>query len=200
VSFGEWLAKWLAASTELGEARSPQLKAGAKVDYRIRTNPSRSRKAILTGNASRESSMGKSVMLIPVSEDGRLILHLRDDRPGVLHPAHWAGFGGAIEAGESFEEALQREVLEETGVAITEAEFVTEVTDEVSEDGGGDLVRIYVSFDKIRLSEIDLGEGAGVASFTFEELDSVMLSPFVRRALTLCRDRFVIPSRQVDSK
>lgn len=60
----------------------------------------------------------QSVMLLVVTDDGRLLLHLRDDIPGILHPGCWAGFGGRAEGNESIEEALRREVLEETGIEL----------------------------------------------------------------------------------
>jgi ADP-ribose pyrophosphatase YjhB (NUDIX family) len=43
-------------------------------------------------------------MLLIVTDDGRLLLHHRDDKPGIAHPGCWAGFGGAVEEGESVEE------------------------------------------------------------------------------------------------
>ncbi len=54
-------------------------------------------------------------MLLVVTADGRLLMHLRQDKVGVLQPGCWAGFSGAVELDESAEEALQRELLEEPG-------------------------------------------------------------------------------------
>lgn len=48
-----------------------------------------------------------------VCEDGRYLLQLRDEKPGLPLPGHWALFGGGIEAGESAETALIRELDEE---------------------------------------------------------------------------------------
>ena len=38
-------------------------------------------------------------MLLIVTEDGGLLLHHRDDKPGIPNPDCWAGFGGAVEDG-----------------------------------------------------------------------------------------------------
>ena len=46
-------------------------------------------------------------------QKGRFLLQLRDDIPGILYPGHWGLFGGHLELGETPEEALKRELLEE---------------------------------------------------------------------------------------
>ncbi len=110
-------------------------------------------------------------------------MHLRDDKEGVLHPGCWAGFGGSVENGKSPEEALVREVLEETGLQLRKASFLAEVVDERAEGGGGDRVRIYVTDMAIGPEDIELTEGAGVGVFSIDELKFMRLSPFVRRVL-----------------
>ena len=37
---------------------------------------------------------GRAAMLLIVTADHQLLLHLRDDKPGIAHPGCWAGFGG----------------------------------------------------------------------------------------------------------
>lgn len=53
--------------------------------------------------------------LLPVSPEGRVLLLQAQDpaRPGDLH---WISVGGAVDPGESHEEAALRELLEETGI------------------------------------------------------------------------------------
>ena len=48
-----------------------------------------------------------------VNSRGEVLLQLRDDKPEIRFPAHWGVIGGQVEEGESFEEALVREVAEE---------------------------------------------------------------------------------------
>ncbi len=45
--------------------------------------------------------------------DGRVLLHHRDNKAGISNPNKWALFGGAVETGESSEEAILRELQEE---------------------------------------------------------------------------------------
>ena len=118
-------------------------------------------------------------MLLVVTDDGRLLLHLRDDKPGILHPGCWAGFGGRVEGNESIEEALRREVLEETGIELNDAEFLV---NECDHEGDGDRLAMFVARG-IRLDDIELQEGAGVGVHSFDELGALKMSPFVRRAI-----------------
>ena len=45
--------------------------------------------------------------------DGRFLMQLRDDIPTILYPGVWGLFGGHLEAGESPEIGLKRELQEE---------------------------------------------------------------------------------------
>ena len=45
--------------------------------------------------------------------DGRYLMQLRDDKPGILLPDHWALFGGTVDPGEDAAAAMRRELVEE---------------------------------------------------------------------------------------
>jgi 8-oxo-dGTP diphosphatase len=123
---------------------------------------------------------GRAAMLLIVTDDGKLLLHHRDDKPGIAHPGCWAGFGGAVEEGESVEDALRREVLEETGLVLENPRLLTEAVDV---EGGGRLVSIFYVTGGIKPEQIDLHEGAGIGVHSLDDLEDLEVTPFVRRAI-----------------
>jgi 8-oxo-dGTP diphosphatase len=63
-----------------------------------------------------------SVILLEDAE-GRIAFQLRDDRPDVLCPGHWGLFGGWLEADETPEQGIQREMDEELGLSLEAAQL-----------------------------------------------------------------------------
>ncbi|HET9079396.1 MAG TPA: NUDIX domain-containing protein [Trebonia sp.] len=121
----------------------------------------------------------RAAMLLIVTGDG-LLMHHRDDKPGIAHPGCWAGFGGAVEDGETVEEALHREVREETGLAIADPVFLT---DAVDHEGDGKLVSLFYVVGDYQPEDIDLQEGADAGLHRITELPGLKITPFVRRAI-----------------
>jgi len=122
----------------------------------------------------------RAAMLLIVTEDGGLLMHHRDDKPEIPNPDCWAGFGGAVEEGESVEDAVRREVREETGLEVAAPVFLTELVDH---EGDGRLVSLFYIVGGVRLEDIDLQEGAGVGVHRVEDLPGLKITPFVRRAI-----------------
>lgn len=55
---------------------------------------------------------------ILLNDKGEVLLQLRDDKPELRYPNHWTFFGGAVEDGESPDEAIARELMEELELDI----------------------------------------------------------------------------------
>ena len=121
----------------------------------------------------------KAAMLL-IATDSGLLMHLRDDKPSIPNPSCWAEFGGAVEESETIKQTLHREVLEETGLDINNAAFLTTETDH---EGDGREVSLFYITGSYRPEDIDLREGAGVAVHSLEDLRGLKMSPFVRRAI-----------------
>jgi 8-oxo-dGTP pyrophosphatase MutT (NUDIX family) len=66
-----------------------------------------------------------------VTPDGRYLMQLRDDKPGILLPGHWALFGGTVDADESAAAAMRRELLEELEFAAPEIAAFSEMVVEL---------------------------------------------------------------------
>jgi 8-oxo-dGTP diphosphatase len=58
------------------------------------------------------------VALAILPRDGKFLMQLRDNIPTILYPGLWGLFGGHMEAGETPEIAVVREVIEEIGFEI----------------------------------------------------------------------------------
>src|SRR5215218_6616462 len=78
-----------------------------------------------------------------VIHDGRVVLIRRGKAPSA---GEWSIPGGAVELGESVEEALRREVREETGLEIVVGRFL-EVFERVERDADGAVRFHFVVLD-----------------------------------------------------
>ena len=70
-----------------------------------------------------DERMKQIAMVLLFDRHWRLLVYLRDDKPDIPFPNHWDFFGGHVEAGETSEEALVREVREELGVDLQHWNF-----------------------------------------------------------------------------
>lgn len=134
----------------------------------------------MTSSSGTESGTQRRAAMLLIVTDGGLLMHHRDNKPGIANPDCWAGFGGAVEEGETVQEAVRREVKEETGLVIDDPVFLTEAVDH---EGDGRLVSLFYVIGHYRPEDIHLTEGAGVGIQRIEDLRGLKITPFVRRAI-----------------
>ena len=67
--------------------------------------------------------MPAEVALALLERNGRWLMQLRDDVPGIVGPGCWGLFGGHLDPGETAQQALERELLEEIGWSSSGLEF-----------------------------------------------------------------------------
>ena len=68
--------------------------------------------------------MPVEVALALLQRDGRWLMQLRDEIPTIVSPGCWGLFGGHLDPGETPEQALRRELVEEISWQPPELELV----------------------------------------------------------------------------
>ena len=94
-------------------------------------------------------------------DDGRYLMQLRDDKPGIFYPDHWGLFGGAVDPGEEPEEALRRELMEELRLEAGALRYFTRMEFDFACVGAGRCYRVYyeLTIPARDLPALRLGEG-----------------------------------------
>jgi len=78
-----------------------------------------------------------------LEKNNKLLLGLREDQPSKIYRNQWDLPGGQIEPGETAEEALRREFLEETGLVIVRARLMDAFHNYQPEEGAPGLCLLY---------------------------------------------------------
>jgi 8-oxo-dGTP pyrophosphatase MutT (NUDIX family) len=111
---------------------------------------------------------GDAVAALLVTRDGRYVLQQRDDKEGIFFPGFWGNFGGAIESGESPEQALARELREELGVSFESFTHFCRLVMDFRYGNAGEVVRHFftVPIDASQVDAIVIGEGRAFGVFS----------------------------------
>lgn len=126
-----------------------------------------------------------------VSRDDKIFLARSEPGSRHVYPGCWLPPGGGIEEGESPEQALKREILEETGIDISpyEIKLVSDKRTGISEKTlrTGEQVRVRMKFMEylVKISDTDAAdirislsdEHSQFGWFSLPELHDVNLSP-----------------------
>ena len=125
-------------------------------------------------------------------DDGRYLLQCRDESRGIWYPGHWGCFGGAVDQGETPEQALVRELNEELNLRVHDPRPFCSLNFDLSDIGMRQYYRRYYEIDAKAdiLEELVLGEGAGYEAFSpAVALQEVTLTPYDAFALFLHHQR-----------
>ena len=131
---------------------------------------------------SREEADSGFVLAVLLA-NGRYVMQLRDNRPGISDPGVWALFGGRIDPGETPRAALVREIQEELGIPLPNCRFL----ETLECDNAGAAARCAYWAFEADVTELwgrhQLTEGQGVDCFSFEELQGLAIPPIIRGIL-----------------
>ncbi len=116
--------------------------------------------------------LGDAVAALIIDEQGRYLMQARDDKLGIFYPGHWGIFGGSIDAGETKEEAMRRELQEELCFEPERIEPLQDLSFDLFGMGGGRYVRHYykTSIRSDNLSKLTLREGRAMKLFSAPDL------------------------------
>ncbi len=107
-----------------------------------------------------------AVALAVLERRDHWLIQLRDDRSTIVAPGCWGLFGGHMESGETPEQSLRRELIEEIGYGGGR------LTPWFRSAAGGRVRHVFrVSLD-VEPEQLQLNEGQDMALASLEELSS----------------------------
>ena len=112
----------------------------------------------------------------------RLLIYLRDNKPEIPFPNHWDFFGGHVEVGETPEQALVREVMEELGVNLPGWDFFRRY-ECLSGDAYPNTKYIYRARIDRTAEELTLYEGQRLVGIEANERYQLQFREYSRRDL-----------------
>jgi 8-oxo-dGTP pyrophosphatase MutT (NUDIX family) len=133
-----------------------------------------------------------AVAAILLLDDGRYVMQLRDDEPDIWYPNHWGCFGGAVEPGESPEQALARELTEEIELTPRPAKYFTRFDFDMGTLGLNSYYRIYylVRVRDDEMPRLKVHEGREMRAFDgVKLLHGERVTPYDAFALQLFHER-----------
>jgi 8-oxo-dGTP pyrophosphatase MutT (NUDIX family) len=111
------------------------------------------------------SNPQRIVALAILRQNEQFLLQLRDDLPDIPYPGHWSLFGGHLEAGETPETGLQRELIEEIDYRVDNPRKICCHTDEAA------IRHIFYAPLTVKLTELNLQEGQDLALLSREAIE-----------------------------
>jgi|SRR3990172_282 len=126
--------------------------------------------------------MDTVALIVLYDRERRLLLQHRTENAPVL-PGYWAFFGGGIKEGETPEDAVRREAVEELNYKLKFPQFFTERDFKIG-DAEGHMYVYIEAFDGNK-SELKLQEGQGWGWYSISEIDTLKMIDHDRQIANL---------------
>ncbi|MGX9424878.1 MULTISPECIES: NUDIX domain-containing protein [Bradyrhizobium] len=142
-------------------------------------------------------SLREGAAAIVIDTDGRFLMQLRDDKPGIVDPGKISLFGGRREGNETFRDCIAREIHEELGCHLPAERFqhlARRVGSNHPITGGHFHAEIFI-VRSICSEELTITEGK-LKTFTLAELCQIResLAPLAQFAV----DAFLSEAKATD--
>ena len=132
---------------------------------------------------------GTAVLL--VNDQREYLLHLRDNIPGICDPGVWSVTGGNRKPGESLEDAIRRELMEETSLEIPDLERFT-VVDSVGPDGIKGRIQVFRGRWNGDAAALPLTEGVMLHWFPADMMPRLRMCPWTENVINLDQDQALV--------
>ncbi len=123
--------------------------------------------------------------LLIENSEGKVLLQLRDDNPGIPYPACWGTFGGQIEGDETPEEGIRREIWEELEYDLSDPEYFGNFPFD-----GYDIYMYRTTDRGLTLNDLTVREGQEGRFFSLKELADVDCAANCREIVTAYFEMF----------
>ena len=107
-----------------------------------------------------------STAMAIIQQDGKYLMQLRDNIPGIAYPGVWGFFGGHLEPGEEPEGGLRRELIEEIGYQVDRLKGFRSIR--VSK---GKVHHLFSCSLTVALESLQLNEGWDLKLLTKAEIE-----------------------------
>ena len=134
--------------------------------------------------------VARGAVAVITDDTGRLLMHLRDDIPGIVWPGYWTILGGGCDPGEHPDAAIVRELDEEAGLSIPDLETLFEITDTT---GSGQRLSVYTGRWTGDPARLPLSEGVELRFVSSSELTELKIPPHIQAILRRFHDSVTNP-------
>ena len=108
----------------------------------------------------------QEVVKAVIYKDGKYLFQLRDNDASISYPNKWSFFGGEVDKGENFEEALKRELVEELHWCPNKFFYLAKDTDKMTNCN----INYYLVPYELPDHKLILGEGQAMKWFTINQI------------------------------